>query len=142
MLRSSSRRTKPFIAFDIATTIEDAGGMVVGPVATVKEALALLEIHPVAAVILDVNLGDRDISPVAELLLARGVQFTASGFSAASDGGAGELITYSPAISSPPIAAPQNTNGKKRPDAEAMRIEVSARRNGAEDRKHPGADLA
>jgi DNA-binding response OmpR family regulator len=64
---------EPFIAFDLATTIEDAGGVVVGPVATVKEALALLELHPVAAAILDVNLGDRDISPVAELLLARGV---------------------------------------------------------------------
>jgi DNA-binding response OmpR family regulator len=64
---------EPFIAFDLATTIEDAGGVVVGPAATVKEALALLEIHSVAAAILDVNLGDRDISPVAELLIARGV---------------------------------------------------------------------
>ena len=64
---------EPFIAFDLATTIEDAGGVVVGPAATVTEALALLEIHPVAAAILDVNLSDRDISPVAELLLARGV---------------------------------------------------------------------
>ena len=64
---------EPFIAFDVAATIEDAGGVVVGPAATVQEALALLEIHPVNAAILDVNLGDRDISPVAELLLARGV---------------------------------------------------------------------
>jgi CheY-like chemotaxis protein len=64
---------EPFIAFDLATTIEDAGGVVVGPAATVKEALAILEIHPVAAAILDVNLADRDISPVAELLMARGV---------------------------------------------------------------------
>jgi DNA-binding response OmpR family regulator len=45
----------------------------VGPAATVKEAMALLETCPVAAAILDVNLSDRDISPVAELLLARGV---------------------------------------------------------------------
>ena len=64
---------EPFIALDLATTIEDAGGRVVGPAATVKEALELLEIHPVAAAILDVNLRDRDISPVAELLIARGV---------------------------------------------------------------------
>ncbi|MEO6341484.1 MAG: response regulator [Caulobacteraceae bacterium] len=63
---------EPFIAFDLATTIEDAGGVVVGPAATVKEALALLENHHVAAAILDVNLGDGDISPVAELLIARG----------------------------------------------------------------------
>jgi DNA-binding response OmpR family regulator len=63
---------EPFIAFDLAATIEDAGGVVVGPAATVKEALALLEIHHVDAAILDVNLSDRDISPVAELLIARG----------------------------------------------------------------------
>lgn len=64
---------EPFIAFDLATTIEDAGGVVVGPAATVTEALALLEIHSVDAAILDVNLCDRDISPVAEVLMARGV---------------------------------------------------------------------
>lgn len=64
---------EPFIAFDLAVAIEDAGGVVVGPAATVAEALALLESNHVAAAILDVNLCDRDISPVAELLLARGV---------------------------------------------------------------------
>ncbi len=64
---------EPFIAFDLAVAIEDAGGVVVGPAATVAEALALLERNLVAAAILDVNLCDRDISPVAELLLARGV---------------------------------------------------------------------
>jgi CheY-like chemotaxis protein len=64
---------EPFIALDLAATIEDAGGVVVGPAATVKEALALLEIHHVDAALLDVNLSDRDITPVAELLIARGV---------------------------------------------------------------------
>lgn len=64
---------EPFIAFDLTTTIDDAGGVVVGPAATVTEAMALLDIHLVDAAILDVNLVDRDISPVAEVLLARGV---------------------------------------------------------------------
>jgi CheY-like chemotaxis protein len=64
---------EPFIAYDLATTIEDAGGVVVGPAGTVSEALALVETHHVDAAILDVNLGDRDISPVADLLMARGV---------------------------------------------------------------------
>ncbi len=64
---------EPFIALDLAMTIEDAGGVVVGPAATVKEALALLASHPVDAAILDVNLADRDICPVAEFLMARGV---------------------------------------------------------------------
>jgi CheY-like chemotaxis protein len=62
---------EPFIALDLAATIEDAGGVVVA--ATVKEALALLEIHQVDAALLDVNLSDRDTTPVAELLIARGV---------------------------------------------------------------------
>lgn len=62
-----------FIALDLAATVEDAGGSDVGPAATVEEALALLDGQPVAAAILDVNLGDCDIGPVADLLIARGV---------------------------------------------------------------------
>ncbi len=64
---------EPFIALDLALAIEDAGGEVVGPVASVSEALSVLEIHTVTAAILDVNLTDRDISPVAEHLLSRGI---------------------------------------------------------------------
>lgn len=60
---------EPFIALDLALAIEDVGGTVVGPAATVEEALALIDGRTVAAAILDVNLGDKDISPVAEILL-------------------------------------------------------------------------
>ena len=60
---------EPFIALDLALVIEDAGGMVVGPAASVEEALALIGAQTVAAAILDVNLGAQDISPVAEILL-------------------------------------------------------------------------
>jgi len=60
---------EPFIALDLALAIEDVGGRVVGPAATVEEALALIEVRTVAAAILDVNLGAHDISPVAEILL-------------------------------------------------------------------------
>lgn len=66
---------EPFIALDLALAIEDAGGEVVGPAASVQEALGLLEARPVAAAILDVNLIDRDISPVVEILIERGVPF-------------------------------------------------------------------
>ena len=62
---------EPFIALDLALAIEDAGGTVVGPAASVEEALALIGAQTVAAAILDVNLGDQDISSVAEILLAR-----------------------------------------------------------------------
>ena len=64
---------EPFIALDVALAIEDAGGEVAGPAASVKEALALIETRPIAAAILDVNLADGDISPVAERLLVAGI---------------------------------------------------------------------
>lgn len=60
---------EPFISLDLALAIEDVGGTVVGPAATVEEALALIDGQTVAAAILDVNLGPQDISPVAEILL-------------------------------------------------------------------------
>ena len=64
---------EPFIALDVALAIEDAGGKVAGPAASVKEALALIESRPIAAAILDVNLVDGDISPVAERLITAGI---------------------------------------------------------------------
>ena len=64
---------EPFIALDLALAIEDAGGQVVGPAASVKEALALLEATAVAGAILDVTLADKDVTPIAELLIASGI---------------------------------------------------------------------
>ena len=64
---------EPFIALDVALAIEDAGGEVAGPAASVKEALALIESLSIVAAILDVNLADGDISPVAERLLVAGI---------------------------------------------------------------------
>jgi DNA-binding NtrC family response regulator len=63
---------EPFIALTLALAIEDAGGVVVGPAGSVKEALALLQSTPVAAAILDVNLADGDITPVLEILVGLG----------------------------------------------------------------------
>ena len=64
---------QPFIALDLALAIEDAGGEVVGPAASVKEALALLETADVAGAILDVTLADTDVTPIAEQLIADGI---------------------------------------------------------------------
>ncbi len=58
-----------FIALDLALAVEDAGGEVAGPVASVENALALIETRPITAAILDSNLTDGDITPVATLLL-------------------------------------------------------------------------
>ncbi len=58
-----------FIALDLALAVEDAGGEVAGPVSSVKNALQLIETRPITAAILDSNLTDGDITPVATRLL-------------------------------------------------------------------------
>lgn len=60
-------------ALDLATAVEMAGGIVTGPAGTVAAALALLDEQDVAAAILDVNLPDGDLMPVAIRLLDRGI---------------------------------------------------------------------
>lgn len=64
---------QPLIALDVALAIEDADGVVAGPAASVQECLALIASQPIVAAILDVNLTDGDISPVAEALILAGV---------------------------------------------------------------------
>ncbi|RCS24956.1 response regulator [Phyllobacterium salinisoli] len=62
-----------FVALDMAATIEDANGTVVGPVSTIRQALSLLRDNEVDAAILDVNLPDGDIEPVVAALSDRHV---------------------------------------------------------------------
>ena len=64
---------EPFIAVDLAEAVEEARGKVIGPAGSVREALMLIEQHLVQVAILDVNLSDRDVTPVAELLIEGGV---------------------------------------------------------------------
>ncbi len=64
---------EPFIALDLAAAVKEARGNVIGPAGSVHEALMLIEQHLVQAAILDVTLSDRDVTPVAELLIERGV---------------------------------------------------------------------
>ncbi len=66
---------EPFIALDLAFAIEDADGIVVGPAATVEEALALVGTVTVTAAILDVNLVDGDCSRLVEVLLGLDIPF-------------------------------------------------------------------
>jgi DNA-binding LytR/AlgR family response regulator len=66
---------EPLIAMCLADTVECMKGLVVGPAASVKEALVLIERHAIAAAILDANLSDRDITPVALLLTKLRVPF-------------------------------------------------------------------
>ncbi len=64
---------EPLIALDLAMAVEEARGKVIGPAGSVCEALTLMEQHLVQAAILDVNLSDRDVTPIAELLIGGGV---------------------------------------------------------------------
>jgi DNA-binding NtrC family response regulator len=63
---------EPLIAMDLADAIEGMDGEVVGPLASVANALEHLDRQTVSAAILDSQLIDSDITPVAlRLLLAK-----------------------------------------------------------------------
>jgi CheY-like chemotaxis protein len=64
---------EPFIALMLQAMVEDADGVVVGPVGTASSALTLVQSCAIAAAILDVHLSDRDVSPVAEALVSLSV---------------------------------------------------------------------
>jgi CheY-like chemotaxis protein len=63
------------IALDLQAAVEDANAQVIGPAPTVRKALDLLENAEVHAAILDANLPDGDITPVAVALIERSVPF-------------------------------------------------------------------
>jgi len=66
---------EPFVAMDLVQAIEDVGGCVVGPVATVVQAMALLSSEAVEGAIIDANLADRDATPLVLALMDRSVPF-------------------------------------------------------------------
>jgi two-component sensor histidine kinase/CheY-like chemotaxis protein len=63
------------VASEIAHIVRTAGGIVVGPVSTLPEALAVASREPLDAAVLDVNLAGEMVFPVADRLQARGVPF-------------------------------------------------------------------
>ncbi len=70
------------IALDLAGLVREAGAEPVGPVASVRDALAALERGGVEAAILDINLGEENALALADELEARGIPFAfATGYS-------------------------------------------------------------
>jgi two-component SAPR family response regulator len=63
------------LASDLMEEVARLGGEVIGPCSRVEEALAALEREDADLALLDVNLEDAPVFPVAEALLARGVPF-------------------------------------------------------------------
>jgi CheY-like chemotaxis protein len=64
---------EPFIALELKAWVEEAGGQVVGPAGSAKEALELLKKEVVAAAILDVQLSDGNVTPVVLALGKLGI---------------------------------------------------------------------
>jgi DNA-binding response OmpR family regulator len=64
---------EPIIAMDIGLGVQDAGGTVIGPASSIRQALDLLHTISVSAAIVDVILSDGDILPVIVLLKERSI---------------------------------------------------------------------
>ncbi len=60
---------EPVIAMALTFAIRNAGGTIIGPAASVRGALSLLETHCAGAAILDFNLTDGVVTPVLERLI-------------------------------------------------------------------------
>jgi len=63
---------QPLIALELCEVVENFDGRVVGPIASVAEALIRVDQEHVAGAILDANLLDRDVTPLALRLIERG----------------------------------------------------------------------
>lgn len=69
------------IAMELVDMLEALGHEVIGPAATLEDALALLETSSLDAAIVDVNLGGASAKPLVEALRASGVPIVlASGY--------------------------------------------------------------
>jgi FixJ family two-component response regulator len=63
------------LAMELEALLEQRGCRVLGPVATIDRALAVLDNHRPAAAVLDVNLKGTRATPIAAALQDRGVPF-------------------------------------------------------------------
>ena len=66
---------EPLVALELAMAIEALDGRTVGPVATITQAMILLETETIAAAILDANLLDGEVTPLAIALEQNEVPF-------------------------------------------------------------------
>ena len=89
MARNENRRIlvvedEALVAMLVEDALMDAGFGIIGPAATVEEALRLLNDERPDAVVLDLNLAGETSTPVADELAARGIPYViATGYGAA-----------------------------------------------------------
>ncbi len=99
---------EPLLALDLAMDLELAGFAVVGPAASIKEALGLIARDGCDVAVLDVNLGGETADPVAQALIARGIPFViVSGYSRDQQGAIfhGAILLTKPAEPGSVVAA-------------------------------------
>lgn len=66
---------EPLVAMEIMSQLEDAGAHVVGPAASAKEALALIEQYRFQAALLDANLDGSVVDDIAAALAGNAIPF-------------------------------------------------------------------
>lgn len=89
------------IAMDLKLLLERRGWRVLGPVANVRAALRLLEVERPSVALLDVNLGDELVKPVAEVLIAQQVPFALASAHDRPEKFGGEVLAGAPNIGKP-----------------------------------------
>ena len=89
------------IALDHALLLERAGWHVLGPAATIAEALRLLEEERPAVALLDVALKEGAVTPVAEALRARNVPFVVASAYSRPELPGGEVLAGAPKVGKP-----------------------------------------
>ena len=73
-----------FVALSVEDVLQELGCNVVGPVATLADALRAAQGEPLGCAVLDINLAGEKVYPAADELLARGIPFVfATGYAAA-----------------------------------------------------------
>jgi DNA-binding response OmpR family regulator len=63
------------LADDIRRVLQDLGAHVVGPAPNLARGLQLIDAERIDAAVLDINLGGKDVFPLAEELKSRNVPF-------------------------------------------------------------------
>jgi len=89
------------IAMDLKSILEGRGWRVMGPVASIKAALRLLEEELPAVALLDVNLENEMVGPLAEVLKARHVPFAVASAYEKPEQYGGEVLAGAPNAGKP-----------------------------------------
>ena len=89
------------VALDLAMVLERHGWHVLGPAATIAEALRLLDDERPAVALLDVALKEGTVTPVAEALRAQNVPFIVASAYSRPELVGGEILAGAPKVGKP-----------------------------------------